>query len=70
MNNRQRGYTILELLFSVWGIVMLLGVVGWVWNIVKLVGLAGAEPFAVTAMFVLRVAGIPIAPLGAIVGFF
>ena len=38
--------------------------VGWVWNIVKLAGMD-----AVTGMFALRIVGIPVAPLGAVLGY-
>ena len=47
-------------------IIVLLGVVGWVLNIVKLVELAGGD---VTAMFVLRIVGIFVGPLGCILGY-
>lgn len=35
--NKQRGYTIFERAFLVWGIVILAGVVGWVMNIVDII---------------------------------
>jgi len=50
-------------------LIVALGVVGawgWVWNIVKLTSM-GIDQLG---MFVVRVAGILIPPLGAVVGFF
>lgn len=40
--------------------------VGWVMNIVKLVGMLGGD---ITAMFIARIVGVAIAPLGAVLGF-
>ena len=40
--------------------------VGWVINIVKLVGMLGGD---ITAMFIARIVGVAIAPLGAVLGF-
>lgn len=59
----QLGFTITELILVV---VVLGGGFGWVWNIVKI---AGACCGLVDGMFVLRVVGIFIAPLGAILGY-
>lgn len=61
--NKQRGYTIVELLFV---LVMVLGVGGWIANIVKLVG-SSFDPL--TGLVVARVIGIFVAPLGAVLGF-
>lgn len=58
-----KGYTIVELLYV---IVILAGAGGWIANVVKLVGMLGGD---VTAMFIARIAGVVIAPLGAILGF-
>ena len=46
-------------------LVGLAGLVGWVWNIVKLI-----QADALGGMEVARVAGIFVAPLGAVLGFF
>ena len=40
---------------------------GWIANIVKLIGMGFSGP--ATAELVLRVAGIPVAPLGVVMGF-
>lgn len=40
--------------------------IGWVMNIVKLVGMLGGD---ITAMFIARIVGVAIAPLGAVLGF-
>lgn len=46
-------------------VVFLLGLVGWVWNIIKIVG---AD--AITGFELVRIAGIFVAPLGAVLGYF
>lgn len=43
-------------------------VVGWVMNIISLVGLGLDQ--ALTVEGVLRIVGIPLAPLGAVMGYF
>jgi len=45
---------------------VLAAVGGWIWNVVKIVGTIDA---AVTGMFVARVIGVFVAPLGSILGF-
>lgn len=46
--------------------IVLVGAVGWVRNIIALVGMESFEPLG---MFVVRIIGIFIAPLGAILGY-
>lgn len=41
--------------------------VGWVMNIIALVGILSGP---ITAMFVARIVGIPVPPLGAVLGLF
>ena len=60
--NKQRGFTATEVLVVA---LLLVGGLGWVWNIVKL----SAMCCEVSGMLLLRVVGIFIAPLGAILGF-
>lgn len=43
------------------------GVVGWVMNIITLIG-SSADP--ITGMFVARIIGVFIPPLGAVLGYF
>ncbi len=43
-----------------------LGIVGWVMNIVTI---AGSDFGAITGLLVLRIVGISIAPLGAVLGY-
>lgn len=43
------------------------GVVGWIWNIVKLMEMS-LDPL--TGLLAVRVVGIFLAPIGAIVGYF
>lgn len=60
----QRGYTLTGLLFvGVW--LLLIG--GWVSNLVKLFGSLDG---AVTAMFIARIVGVVVAPLGSLLGYF
>ena len=59
----QKGFTTNELVFAVIG---LLAIGGWIANIVKL---AGSTFDVITGMLVLRVVGIFIPPLGAVMGF-
>ena len=65
MNNK--GFTIFELLVF---LVIIFGTVGYGMNIVDIYHLCIAEPFTVTGILVLRVIGIFVAPVGAILGFF
>ena len=52
--------------FSVVSLIWIVGVIGWIMNIVKVFGMADAE---ITGMFIIRIVGIFLAPLGAILGF-
>lgn len=61
---KQAGFTIVEAIIAV---VVLAGVVGWGWNIVKIVQTCCA---VIDGMLILRVVGIFVAPLGAILGYF
>ena len=49
-------------------IVWALAIGGWIANVVKFVGMLGANE--VTTMFIARVIGIPVGPLGAVLGYF
>ena len=48
-------------------IVFFAGLVGWVMNIAELIGMIGAS---IDAEFVLRLVGVFVAPLGAVLGYF
>ena len=48
-------------------VVFIAGIVGWVMNIVNLIGTIGSS---IDAEFVLRLVGVFVAPLGAILGYF
>ena len=64
---KQMGYTIIELLIGMFFFVIIPAAAwGWVWNIVKLVGMT-LDP--ITGMLIVRVIGIFIPPLGAVVGY-
>lgn len=67
MKRKQLGFTANELL-AVMGIaVVAIGAAGWVWNIVKL---AGSDFGVFTGLLIVRVVGIFVPPVGAIVGYF
>lgn len=63
----QRGFTLVEGAWIFFVLLALAGAVGWVWNIIKLIAIAGGD---ISAMFVLRIIGVFLAPLGSILGFF
>lgn len=54
---------------AAWIAVAIALVLGWVLNIVTLVGMASAPVTDVTLMFILRVVGIFVAPLGGVLGY-
>jgi hypothetical protein len=62
--NKQKGYTIFEVIVL---IIAIFGIYGWVANIVSL---AHSTFDPLTGMVVLRVVGIFVAPLGAVLGYF
>ena len=57
------GFTLTEILITLVGI---LGIIGWVMNIVKIVE---TELVPMTTIFVIRVVGIFVPPLGAVLGY-
>lgn len=61
--NNQKGFTLINILIVIAYILML---VGWVANIVKL---AGSTFDVITGMIVLRVIGVVVPPVGAVMGF-
>ena len=61
---KQAGFTFTELLLV---IIMPVITVGWIWNIIKLFNVLD-DPFSVK--IVLRMLGIPIFIIGAIIGYF
>lgn len=63
--SKQKGFTSFEMIIlTLWGCV----IVGWIANIVKFVGMIGSNE--VTTMFLARLIGIPVGPLGAVLGYF
>lgn len=63
--SKQKGVTSFELIvFTLW--VATIG--GWIANIVKFVGMIGDNE--VTTMFIARIIGIPVGPLGTVLGYF
>lgn len=62
--NKQKGYTLFEVIVV---LLILAGMGGWVANIMKFVEMFPAND--ITAMLVLRGIGIPVMPLGAVLGF-
>lgn len=68
MKSYQKRYTIASLiLLIVYMLVVMLVVIGWVRNIIDIVAIV---ELPMTGMFVLRVVGIFVFPLGGILGWF
>ena len=65
MKRYQYGYTAAELMVLVWIVIVLVGFVGWGMNIYKISQVC----CDVSGMLVIRVVGIFVAPLGAVLGF-
>lgn len=61
----QKGFTLVELVFCIVGLIC---AGGYIANIVKLVELAGTD--TITTMFIVRIVGVVAMPLGVILGFF
>ena len=51
-------------------IAMLVGIYGWVNNIVKIVGLISTDISTIAVELIIRLIGVPVAPLGVVAGFF
>ena len=63
--SKQKGFAVFPLIFiTLW----FAAFGGWVANLVKLVGMIGSNE--VTTMFIARIIGIPVAPLGTVLGYF
>lgn len=60
---KQLGFTLTELLITV---VVVGGGIGWVWNIVKLI----QADLVFTGLIIVRIIGVFVPPVGAIVGYF
>lgn len=63
MKSNQRGFTAPQLLVVM---LFLAGVVGWVMNVIEIVQ-TGADP--ITGLFIVRVIGVFMAPLGCVLGY-
>lgn len=63
---KQSGFTSVEFVYVVFGVVILVLGGGWIANIVKLVGIVGGE---ITGMLIARAIGVFVAPMGAVLGF-
>lgn len=63
--SKQKGFAVFHLIFiALW----LAAFGGWVANLIKFVGMIGSNE--VTTMFIARLLGIPVAPLGTVLGYF
>lgn len=63
MRNTRRGFTLVELLFTIFA----LGFIpGWIGNVVQL---ATADWSTITGLLVLKAIGVFVAPLGAVLGW-
>lgn len=66
--NKQKGFTSFELSLGLFWLVLVVGgLIGWILNIVDI---ANSDFENVTGMLVLRIIGVFVAPLGAILGWF
>ena len=64
---KQMGYTLVELLTSLFLLVIVVGGgIGWVWNIIKLVEMS-MDP--ITGLLIVRAIGIFVFPVGMVVGY-
>ena len=66
----QKGFTLVELIFAG---VLCLGIWGWIWNIVKIIAVLSTDGMTlgtIPAFILFRCLGVPVAPLGAILGYF
>lgn len=61
---KQKGYTAIVVLYI---LIVLVGGVGWVMNIIDIVN---SDFSKITGMLVLRIIGVFLAPLGAVLGYF
>lgn len=66
MKSKQRGFTLTELLIAIiWLVVVVGGGIGWVLNIIDI-----AHTYHIfTGMLILRIVGIFVPPLGAVLGY-
>ena len=60
---KQKGFTLPEMIVVC---VFLLGVGGWIANIVKIFAIVNDD---ITGMFIMRIVGIFVAPIGAVLGY-
>lgn len=65
--NKQKGFTAVEMIWVVYGSLFVAGVIGWVLNIIDIVG---SDFSAVDGILILRIIGVIVAPLGAVLGYF
>lgn len=65
--SRAAGNTVSTIVALLYLAALGLGVLGWIFNIAKIIGSAG-DP--ITGLFIARIAGVPIAILGAVLGYF
>lgn len=61
----QKGFTLYSIFIVVYLAIAIVGVIGWGKNIVKLTDM----PSITTGFGVVRIIGIPVAPLGAVMGY-
>lgn len=63
---KQGGFTASETLSVFFGIILILGMIGWIMNIITIFSTM-ANP--ISGVFIVRIVGIIVAPLGAIMGW-
>jgi hypothetical protein len=67
MNNKQRGFTVIVITVILYVAFVLVVVCGWVGNLVKIARTDWDKPL--TPKTIVRIVGIPIVPLGAVMGY-
>lgn len=66
MKKLQRGFTLIEMIYVGFALLIVVGVGGWISNIVKLIGM---DFGVITGMLIVRAIGVVVAPLGSVMGF-
>lgn len=57
----------MRIFIAVYATIFILAVTGWIWNIVKLFNIGSFE--TLTGELILRIVGIPLGPLGVVMGY-
>lgn len=64
--HKQKGFSLVDILYVLVAVLAIFGVIGWVMNLFDIANTC----CEITGMLVLRVIGVFIAPIGAVLGWF